>query len=295
MNTSLELGILGIGDDATPGGHLRVKNIRGDLVKVPFRANHYISQITGSASIGVNQSVAPENGDASDSCLFVTVNAGLNNGAILKFWFYGTIVGLRWWPQYVGDIDFGVLIDGMPYDILDSDREGNTPMLAETQYYAFNNSERLEILAQDLPDGKHQAEIHFPSNLASGAANTAWLLWGFLAERRAGYTDFPRLLDPPSAKTVLTTSAVAVAAEYNNTQNLYRYLRSILYTNTSGSVVTVTLQNSSGIIWQTVLAAQGSAGCSDVFDPRGRLSYNSLLAHYASAGSAVNATVMGGY
>jgi len=283
-------------DLAQAADHELVKNARPDLVKVPFRQNHYLLAATGSAAASFQYNTAPENGDASNSGIQITVPAGINQGMILKFWFYGTTVGLRWYPQYNNqDVDFGVLIDGMSFDVLESDREAYAPMIAENQYWAFNNSERLEILAQDLPDGKHQCELHFPSNLAAGAGNTVWFLWGFLAERRAGYVDFPRILDSPSTAHVLTTGAAQVPNIYSNNANIFRWFRKIIYTNTSGSAVTVTVANGTGTIWQTVLAASGSAGCSDAFDPGDRFAADTALTHKASAGSAVNATIYGGF
>jgi len=283
-------------DDAQFTADDLVHVVNPGLVMVPFRQNHYLVSATGSAVASFQYNTAPENGDASCSGIQITVPAGINEGLVFKFWVYGTTVGLRWYPQYNGqDVDFGVLIDGMPFDVINSDREGNSPMIGQNQYWAFNNSARLEVIAQNLTNGKHQIEIHFPSNLAAGAGNTVWFLWGFLAERRAGYQEFPRLLDPPHAQTVLTESAVQVANSYSNNANIYRYFRSILYTNTSNAAVTVTVQNTGGIIWQTVLAAQGSAGCSDIFDPKGPITADTALQHFASAASAVNATVLGGY
>jgi hypothetical protein len=273
-----------------------METVNPDLVMVPFRPNHYLVAITGTAATSFSYNAAPENGDGSCSGLQVTVPAGINQGLVLKFWFYGTLLGLRWYPQYNSqDINFGVLIDGMPFDVTESDREGNSPQIGENQYWAFNNSTHNDLVATGLPPGKHLCEIHFPSNIAAGAGNTVWFLWGFVAERSAGYKEFPSLLESPSTVNTLTTSAVAVKNGYSNTLNIFRYFRKIIYTNTSVSSVTVTVQNGTGTIWQTVLAAAGSAGCSDTFDPGGNFVADTALKHLASAGSAVNATIYGGY
>ncbi len=273
---------IGNHDDGTSEGLARIKLAQGELVKVGISsANTYSANVGGSNTW--NLAGAYQNSDGSSASVVITtasyassVSALSGSGGYIQKTIYGKVVGVRF--HRTSTPPFCVDIDGVASLV-------RQPLAFNGVYYGGSSAddEAFFIVADDLPDGPHTVRVILTNEPASSAGYSL-TFYGFLAERRAGYADRTKMNDV-SATGTLATSAVAVPRANE------AYIRGVLYTNTSASAVTVTVQYSGTTIWQAVLAAAGSAGCSATFDVLAPTALG--VSHLASTASAVNFAVLG--
>jgi hypothetical protein len=250
---------------------------RGNLVKIPFRSNNFVDETTGSTCFFQPTGIT-DNSDGSGTGIYVSVPQGLDVGVRIRFPFYGSVLGIRWRRDGAA-CDFSVAIDGVPYDGIKS-----THTYLANEYGYFTDTESLVVIADDLPDGLHYAEIVVVSQPAT--TNTI-AFYGYLVEERVGYTEKPRTNFVVSTAS-LTNSAVSITTGSGNTQA--RSVRKIFYTNTTASPITVNISNNGTVMWQKIVPANDTID----FDFGEQTSINLTYTHQASA-VGVNSTVIGGY
>jgi hypothetical protein len=158
------------------------------------------------------------------------------------------------------------------------------------------DGDSYRIIASDLPDGPHSVEVGVASD-PTGVSTYTLNLYGFVVERRVGYTERTRLQGVITRGTSLGTSASSIVNGSSSPPNIVASLRGVQYVNTSASAVTVSVQYGSVLVWQASLAAAGTAGCSATFDLLEATAFSgnssSTFAHLASAAGAVNYMILG--
>ena len=249
-----------------------------DLVPVPMIPGMFLSTITGSSAVTYIEG-GSKNRDGSQSHLQMLRKGGLQQTCEVRAIVWGRTVGVRW-ERTSSSPAFIVTIDGIPYRCPEPNPKFNGSAVSITD--AFSQW----IVARDLDDGPHSVLIEVEP---SGSDQTL-LFYGWLLEKAAGYDSrAPR--NRVVFDSTLTTSATAIShngASTNPTGDLVT-VRKIIYTNIHASAAaTVTIKQSSNIIWQKSIAAGDSAEF-DFGAPTGLVSFT----HQASAGSSINATVIG--
>lgn len=262
-------------DDGSEAGAIRTHAVRGDLVRVPFKPGEYSTELVG-ATTSVNLA-ALQNPDYSTRALSVTVNpASIGNGFRLWQALYGSVVGVRW-SRASGACDFTIMVDGVPYAVT-----GAEDVLVNEGVTVGDDDGQFVI--ENLADGRHTVEIIIP---ADASATRTITLYGWLLERRAGYSD------PPRTQTAFQqglTTTQTVVTQSSSTAAALRGIRKIIYTNISASSATVTVQLGGVTNWQKTIAAGDSAELD--FGAPTALSSGSFK-HAASAASAINAFIIG--
>jgi hypothetical protein len=272
---------IGWKDDWSDSGHLKASIVRDGLVKMGFRNGHVIT----SAACVFNRDVTGDNGDYSSSTISVTLPGGPGAvAATIRFPFYGNAFGVRWDRNFdVTQNDFGVMIDGESFYVPAARSQWDTQLTYNTP-----DGENRHVVARDLGDGLHWADLVFPAN--QSGTTLKWLLYGYLVERRASY-ETPFRGRQIMSQTTLTTTATAI-----NMGSIVgrqpRGVRQIVYSNTSAATATVTLQYSGATFWTKSIAA----GDTQAFDAGDVFTADfTQIKHFAGAASAVQATVIGGY
>lgn len=246
----------------------------GDLVKVPFRSGHFYSTDVGSTA-SFQSSGITSNEDGSNTGLNVSVPVGSQNGVSIRVPFYGRSFGLRWRRDSNAG-DFSIAIDGVSYGLITGQ---HTYLINESA--VLTDGESLVLITDDLPDGVHYAEIM----VSNRATTNAILFYGLLLERRAGYSEKPRT--KPFLNPIAVTTSDVVIPKGSNPDSLLT-VEKIIYTNTTASAITVTVNYNGVQMWQKPIPANDSV--EFVLGS----TINSLTTHLASA-TGVNATVIGGY
>lgn len=262
----------------------------GDLVKVPFRTTNFM-QVDGTLTYqaNINNGTITDNDDGTSSGLYVSatyVTSGTGSSYAastirIRFPFYGRVLGLRL-RRPASSVS--VSIDGVCYGLLSLshpyfDAEGLSIYDEMGSYIVDNN----------LMDGGHVCELIMPMP-ASGTSFTQF--FGFLAEKKAGYSDHTRELFIYSTKALSTT---AIEPDGGTSSSFGgRGFKQIFYTNTTASPITVTIYNNTVQMWQKSIGANDT----QAFD-FGQLTgiqgfgANGHITHVASA-TGINATVIGG-
>lgn len=252
---------------------LSVETIDNGLVKVPFTERLVsISKPGSTATLGSGHSY---NEDGSDTGINVNVPAGKGNGVSIRFPFYGKVFGLRW-RRNSSACDFSVLIDGVAYG----------PITGNHNYFVNEgesvvDTDSLVIIKDDLGKGTHYAEIV----VTSGQSTNAIAFLGLLLEKRAGYSEKPRI-NGISVPVALGTTPTAIP-QTTNLDSLSN-VKKLLFVNTTASAITVTLESSGTAIWRKSIAPNDT----DELDLLG-VKMNSIYKLTASA-TGVNATAIGG-
>jgi len=335
--------------DGHESGAVRAAIVSGDLVRTPIRPGNYWSQTNGSATATYQANGVTDNADGTATGINISVPAGINNGVLLTFPFWGRRVGVRA-RRGSASADYQIKVDGTPYAA--AGYQHPALMLRGMSLSSLTDGDGIGAIVEDLPtEGPHYLEIEVVADntvvvngagalisatsvpvaalenayasgtvitfasaktatlsaaakvgdttisvtaLAAalsagdaGGASRSVLLFGLLLERRAGYQEQPRvgqLLTP----VTLTTSQVAVPGTPTTATGL-RTIRKIVYANTTAGAITVTVQSNAVTIWSRSIAANSTEEL-DFGIPVG---YTSLITHAASAGSSVNATVVG--
>lgn len=228
--------INGTQDDGSAEGVVKTKLTRGQLVKMPFFSGRFATDnSSGSATANYFPAAGQGNPDGSGSTIVVT--APNNSGIRILQSFYGSVFGLRW---IRGTSDFGVVIDGVAYRVTSklSEPESITALAATAEY------ENLTVIADDLPDGPHVAELIFAN--ATGSQIT-WQLWGYVVEQRVGHGGDYRVAGVINASTVPTTDTAILDG------TTLHSIRKVFYYNTDTVTRTVTIKQNSKVIATLVL------------------------------------------
>lgn len=279
--------IAGVIEDGSPGGAVRAVLTHGDAVEVPFRTLEYYAEVNGGAGATFQTTGLYSNPDGSGTGLSVTVPTDVTVGAGVRIWlpFYGRIFGVRWRRDAATTASgISVVVDGVavavtPVGLLPGlTDEGITTQISDTRARAITHRNLLD-------DGPHVAEITIGS--VPSAVSTI-MLYGYIADGRAGYQPLPRVAQVVST-TTLTASDVEIPAN-RSTALAFRAIRRVLYTNITAGPITVTVKNGASIMWQASIPANNSA----TFDPGG-VAASAAFTHAASAAASVTATVIGEY
>lgn len=252
---------------------------QGELVRISMETGAYNATVSGTSTVTTPMG-QPENLDGTGRAILMRATPGIPTGCSIRQTIYGRVVGVRW-RRDANTPNFSVVVDGVSYPIRNASYRWNATGLNLT------DGESYTIVAENLPDGPHSVEVILTSE--AGIPDNSLFFYGFLAERRAGYTERLRTQDCLSTGTLTTTAA---GITRGSSPKQYRGLRKVLYTNTSGSPATVTVRFSANTIWQSTIAA----GASDAFDPGDVTAFDgstATLNHLASAASAINFAVFG--
>lgn len=244
----------------------------GELVKRPFYYNQYQTELQGSATVTLNP-FGVINMDGSNSSLSISVPSGLMSGAKVKIPFYGRAFGVRV-QNDVNTLPFDVLIDGVSYT--------TNPKLSLSPNFG-TDYECLLLIDDGLSDGLHYAELDFASPTTG---TSSWTLLGLLLDSRAGYEHPKRLLYQVSAGAVPISDTVV----WNSSIRTLNGIRKVIYANTTGSPIQVTVKNNSGgnIVWTKNIQGNDSIE----LDFGDVTTITTFMTHMA-ASAGINATVIG--
>lgn len=267
-------------DDGHESGVVRYQQANADFVSYPFRVGHQYPRSIASASSSFAESGAPTNPDGTGKQFNISVPAG-TNGHRLYYPFTGRGFGVRFSPLATTP-DFSVAVDSEWAQV----QSWPAKLALESITTELVYPEARAVTHDHLHRGFHLAELLFP---APASGTSTWVIFGWLLDRGAGYTEQPRNLIALTP-TALTTSDVAISLATGVTGGVLRGLRKIIYANTTASPITVTVKTASGgtVLWSRPVPANDSIE----FDPGGSLAMGYY--HTASA-TGVNATVIGGY
>lgn len=274
MTKAIPISISGIHDDGTSERIVRTKITQGELVKIGVNTSNSTNGAVGGSTAVFQIQSNSYNSDGTSSAVVITVPAyisGTQAGATLSRTIYGKTIGVRFLRSSATPV-FCIEIDGVCYTV-------NEPAVFNDISTTDSDGEAFIIIADDLQDGPHTVRLIVTSDPAIAAIQTLYL-YGFLAERRVGYTDIQRVNDFGSTGT-LTTGAVGIP------RTSERYVRAILYTNISAAPSTVTIVYGSTTIWQATIPA----GASSTFDLLGLTALSAT--HQASTPSAINFITLG--
>lgn len=273
-------------DDGHESGAARVRSVAAELVCYPFREGNYRAEVQGSAAITYQGGGFTANPEGLPRSLTIGVPAGTGNGARIYYPFHGRAFGVRW-QSFNTVPDFSVVVDGEAVRV-----PGWLPQLADAGITTQVIDSEAALLTHDnLDRGRHLAEIVV---VAPPTGTTTLQLFGVLLDRGAGYAELPRVqhtLPPADVPTSLTALTITSGSSAFPTA---RGVRGIIYTNTTGGALTVTLQYNSVQVWKKSIPADDSV----TFDPLGLT--NMLIggtagfAHIAS-GSGLKYTPILGY
>jgi hypothetical protein len=295
----------GFYDDGSESGAVRSRLVKGDLVSVPFRNGMYVVSSAGSASQGFELADTTVEGMGwPHDGLLVTVPAPTAAGGVLAgngikiAWpVYGTVVGIRFWkgyPTLTTARDFVLAVDGVGYRVSVSDL---SPYDGSTLSNLFNEA-CLEVVATDLADTKHYCELIFPSDVVGGQQNQ-WVIWGYLAERRAGYREYPPIMNLSAGSGGIPASVATASAQTipmtNTSGRLMRAVRQVIFTNTGVGSSWVRISYNTNVFWEAVLSAAGSAGSSAAFDPGGLMAQDVSHLNAQAQNAGVKMVVVGLY
>jgi hypothetical protein len=286
-----EQGILGVKDNGTPEGVVKVRLDQANLIKLPansfIQSNEFQAVLLGSASSN-NSFNAFNNGDGSNSAFNISVGSGLGaNLALTTFAIYGKVIGVRF-RRIPSSTPFSVVIDGVPYDCPDyivNPRVGNTTNIGQDR-------EAQWIVADNLSDGQHTVQVFvYPSALISKTL----VFYGFVVERRIGYTEFEKI-SALYSKGTLTAAVVNVPTSDEGGQSI-RSVKSIIYQNTDTVARNVTINHGAILIAKIYLAAAGTQGDTVNFDFGVGVGFGSItstqLQHFADLTGKVKFVTIG--
>lgn len=215
-----------------------------DLVLLPFRPS-------SSAGIALN-GLTPDGSDGSRTNWYQSITASVTwaNTVVARIGFNNNIFGLRFNRQFASPI--GVRIDGVAYEV-GFEQRLNVTTQAAADYAGWAEG---DIIATDLGDGPHEAEIVLPCSVAQ---TRIVQIYGVIVEARGNPT-------PPVPGISLLSSALVVPASGTYialTPSNYSAIgfSGLCFVNTTGADITVSLRYSSGNgVFATVLVpANGSA------------------------------------
>jgi len=266
VSPGMDQGILAVRDDGSQTGIMSAELKRMGLVYMPFRRggeleiiNNGGSYMSVQSATGINQ--YSQNGDGSGSMLLcnIAASATYNSYAQCGFWFAGNIFGLRYDTTASDVTNIGVMIDRISYPVLG--KHLLHPATMEISYatpYAYN-----EILARDLGDGMHYAEIIIPCKLTSTSIAR---IWGYVVDSAAGYKQQESSMSIGSSQIILGTTNAYLTNQSQVTIGNLMSVRAIKVINTTGAAIMVTLNTAIGSGWdiETQSIAAGLTGTFDM-------------------------------
>lgn len=289
MPESIELTANGWRDSAIPGGRIATVREDADPVRYPFHVSSYYVEAAASGSATFQESAFTGNPDGTGSGFSVSVPGASGNGVRIYYPFHGRCFGVRWLAAYTTP-DFSVSVDGERVKV-----EGWPPYLTSVGVDTEIISVEAQLITHDGldPAKYHVAEIEFPVN-PDYTTSHAWVLYGLLLDRRAGYTEQRRPVHGNAAGT-LTNSAVAIPRTNVATERNFKTLWAVQYTNTDSSARLVTIKHGATTIAELLLAATGADGATKTWGFGQELAVDSTWTHQASTTAVVNYQVIGGY
>lgn len=198
-----------------------------ELVMLPFRQPSAGNVVPNGAGTG--------SGDGTRTNYFGATLASSTwaNTTSITVAFMGSTFGLRFSRQYYSP--FGVRIDGVAYEVPYSQRlKVDTQLAAPTQALGEGF-----IIADDLGDGPHEAEIILPCSVSQ---TRNWQFYGYLVEARGNPPAPVPGMSLLSAGVDLTTSFAGL--NYNGIS--VTGICGLIFRNTSGADRVVSLRYSSG-------------------------------------------------
>lgn len=230
------------------------------LVRVGFSDLDFTTYTQGTGSASSNKN-AYLNRDGTGYGINISLPSGLSasnpNYAQIYCAFYGKTVGVRF-RDTGSTINFGVIVDGTPYEVPKKDR-----------YSYFDNNgvsglganKEGVFFVRNLPDGHHSLSIViYPDQSASKSI----VMYGLLLEKTAGYSE-TKSADSLFGGAFLTSSDVAIpVTDMAGVQN--RGVKKIIYRNTDTLARTVLISWNSSVVASLYLQASGISGDTQVFD-----------------------------
>jgi len=269
------------GFSATLRGRSSVEVLANGWMPQNFMPNRsYAVGLNGASTPNLANALASSEIGARTGYFVSTAGGAAPSGqyAELHFKFSGEKFGLIFdlSAAYVG-FEVGCMIDGVVYPV-----KQPSMLMPDTQApFVQLPIAPYTYVADDLGAGVHHARLVFPA----GAVTKSWMILGYLVDANAGYTVPPRGVNiNRNTAVAVTTSAVTFPT---GTDTPYRGYRGIIFTNTTASPITVTIQNSGGTaFWIKSIPANDVV----TFDALGFL-YDPVKL-FASA-TGVNATLIG--
>ncbi len=269
---------LGAHDDGSSEGVARVKLAQGELVKVGVASGlnspaTSLSTVVGGASITFQPYSQLANADQTNADAWFSVPAwtsGTQIGATLSRIIYGRAIGVRF-LRNAATPAFCVEIDGVVYLV-------NQALAYDDVPPSSVDGEAFFLVADDLPDGPHTVRIILTADPAIPTTQNLFV-YGFLAERRAGYSEKSKSQDFGGVGAVPTSSAaISLTGEVQ--------IRAVFYANTTASAILVTVTRAGTTIWCASVPGNGTAVC-DFLD------LTALSANHVAASAGVNYAILG--
>jgi len=280
--------ISGVYDDGSPGGAVRTRIARGELVVMPFREAEY-----GASPQGAGVGIAPQEGLLNDSeagygtgiNFVVPAFTAAGTGAMITVPFYGSTFGVHFRKTSAVPDNLCVGVDNQYFGV-----KGYHEYLASRGINVTDGAS-LAVVADNLPDlpggRSHVAEIIVVSS--PGVATTI-TLWGYVVDRAAGYR-------PPGPYQFTTTAALTTAdaaVSRGAAPNKGRALRMIRYYNADAVQRTVLLKIGGALIDKLTLTPGGR----EVYDFAALTAMPATFTHAAGeagGGNLVQATSVVGF
>lgn len=275
--------IAGVQDDGTNEGVIRSKMINGELVRVPFIDTESASVLSGAGAAALNRN-AYSNGDHTGIAynLSVTTAIGADQSSLCAI-VNGRTVGIRF-RKLSTTPAFSLVIDGIPYEVPQMQRQ---VFFGNQQLSGLGASKEGIFVVTDLPDTPHSVRVVL---WADGVASKTLVLYGYLAERCAGYSTHSPL-DIMFGNATLTNAAVTVPTT-DTAGNANHGVKSIIYYNSDSVTRTVTLAWNGVAIAQLTLTA-GSYTKFDLSAVGLNIGTSPNLTHQADANSVVRFVCIG--
>lgn len=238
-----------------------------------------VNRVDGSAVYNPNGSCRAYNITAVGS-------TSLASGAVQSVRIHGRTVGVRYRRTATGVPPiFDLVIDGVSYrcdDVSNFTAGSSAAQNSDTSYYG-------EFIVRDLDDRQHDVSLVVPDSRVTGTNYTLVVL-DFLAEKASGYPELPRVGTTTTPAAVPTSAGDIGYATGFSANLLFRGVRKVVYLNTTGADITVTVQRDTAAVAAISVPANRSAefdfGIPVAFDA------TTKFKHLASA-TGVNYTVIG--
>lgn len=276
---------IGHEEDLANEGHIRTVLERAPLVETPMiYAGNYAATYGGSGSyVNANRDLGGNQASAGSSVV-ISTGAGIDRYATVRFDFGGRRLGLHLGVDSWTDLSLiTVFVDGAPYALT----AAHLDWKLATNVQLDNDTLRV-LVAEDLPDGFHQCEIHFAGTAAGVKGYT---LYGVLTEGDKARLGWPLTVTACGVYTFASATPVALSTMCNRNASL-KLLRKVSLHNTTAAAIVVTATYNSVEVWGASIAAYSNAE----FDPGLPMPQVSLTAATAltfTAAAGITALVLG--
>lgn len=252
---SLSLNAMGLIDDGTESGAVRVyTQVAGDVME-PLWEGEYQAGLTG-ATLSMNYGTDPSKLDliGSARALFVSVANAVGNSAVLDLIVQGPTVGFvyqRNFGSYTGN--FSCSIDGEEQEVIP-----NSLIVYDTQTNSFSGTsgQLMAYAVRNLSNKPHFVRLSFQRDPAGTAS---WLLYGKIKDRGAGavpITPGTFHIGTTTASSLILTTTPAVINVGGTPSNRPQAISSIDFFNFDSQDRIVTVTEASNITWQNLCPTQ---------------------------------------